>query len=200
METKMKKLNRFTIAALVCFSMFTSHSTAAESWTLSPDDSLVAYGSIKANVVGEVNKFNSIEGDISEGGLATVTIDLASVDTKVDIRNQRMIQYVFGDSTKAVLTATIDMAVINALSVGDSTVLEVEGVLNFLGNDIDVDTNFFVAKLAESKILATTESMVMIPTEQLGVNAGVDKLMELAKLPSITRVTPVSLRFVFNTK
>jgi hypothetical protein len=198
METKMKKINRLTLAALVCFSMFTGHATA-ESWQLSSEDSLVAYGSIKANVVGEVNKFNSIKGDISEDGLATVSIDLASVDTNVDIRNQRMIKYVFGDSAKAVLTATLDMDAINALAVGDSTVLEVEGVLSFLGNEIDVDTNFFVAKLAESKLLATTDSMLMIPTEELGVNAGVDKLMEIAKLPSITRVSPVSLRFVFNT-
>ena len=37
----------------------------------------------------------------------------------------------------------------------------------------------------------------MLTTEDLGIDAGIDTLQELASLESITRVTPVTLRFVF---
>lgn len=197
----MNLFKTMSLAALVYFSALSSQAFAMHHegavWQLVPDDSIVAYGSIKANVAGEVNSFDSIDGAIAADGKAMINIDLTSVNTMVDIRNQRMIKHVFGDSAKAVLSTQLDMAAINELAVGDTTVLEVEGVLSFLGQNIDVDTNFFVAKLTDSKILASTESMVMMQTEELGVNAGIDKLMELAKLPSITRVSPISLRFVF---
>jgi hypothetical protein len=45
--------------------------------------------------------------------------------------------------------------------------------------------------------MASSESMIMMSTEELGINAGIDTLMALAKLPSITRVSPITLRFVF---
>ena len=55
-----------------------------------------------------------------------------------------------------------------------------------------------VARLSENSVLVTTADFIMLSTEDLGINAGIDKLMTLAKLPGITRVTPVSVRMVFN--
>ncbi len=60
--------------------------------------------------------------------------------------------------------------------------------------------HFFVIKLSDTKLLATTNDMIMLSTEELGINSGIDKLMELAKLPGITRVSPVTLRFMFEMK
>ena len=37
----------------------------------------------------------------------------------------------------------------------------------------------------------------MVSTDELGIDAGIDKLMELAGLPGITRVAPVTIRMVF---
>ncbi|MBL4750028.1 MAG: hypothetical protein JKX71_05505 [Amylibacter sp.] len=45
-----------------------------------------------------------------------------------------------------------------------------------------------------------TAEMIWISTEEAGIDAGVTKLMELAKLPSITRAFPVTLRLVFEHK
>lgn len=197
----MKIVNTLSIAALLCVSVFSTSAFATHGdthgWQLSADESLVAYGSIKKNVVGEVNHFDSISGGIASDGKVAINIDLASVNTKVDIRNQRMIKHVFGDNAQATLKTALDMSVIDNLVVGASTIMEVEGFLTFLGNEVEVDTNFFVIKLSDTKILATTNDMIMLPTGELGINAGIDKLMELAKLPGITRVSPVTLRFMF---
>ena len=48
--------------------------------------------------------------------------------------------------------------------------------------------------------MVTSDEMLMLSTADLGITAGVDKLMELAKLPSITRVTPVTMRLIFERK
>ncbi len=45
--------------------------------------------------------------------------------------------------------------------------------------------------------MVSTKDMVFISTEDAGVSAGVDKLMELAQLPGITRTVPVTARLMF---
>jgi hypothetical protein len=39
--------------------------------------------------------------------------------------------------------------------------------------------------------------MLMLSTADLGVDGGIDMLQSLAKLSGITRVTPITLRMVF---
>ncbi|MEQ8652492.1 MAG: cytochrome c family protein [Kiloniellales bacterium] len=170
------------------------------AWTLVPDESTVAYGSIKKNTVGEVNHFTKLSGQASADGKVEVAIDLTSVETWIDIRNERMIKMVFGeDATTATVTAQVDMAGLQALPVGGAMITDVVGKLAFLGKSLDIDTPLFVARLGEDKVLVTTAEMIMISTADLGVSSGIDALQEVAKLPGITRVVPVTLRFVFQS-
>ena len=174
-------------------------SLAEEIWKLSAAESKVSYGSIKKDTVGEVNSFESISGEVSASGEATINIDVTSVQTNIDIRNERMVKHVFdANSPQATLKANIDMDEVNGLAVGASTVIDVEGVLSLSGVNLDIETEMFVVRASDNKVVVTTNDMIMIGTEDLGINAGIDKLMELAKLPGITRVAPVTLRFVFN--
>lgn len=170
------------------------------AWTLVPEESTVAYGSIKKDTVGEVNHFTKLSGQVSADGKVEVDIDLASVETWIDIRNERMIKLVFGeDATTASVSATVDMAGLQALPVGGATTSDVTGKLSFLGKSLDIETPLFIARLGEDKVLVTTAEMIMISTADLGVTGGIDELKEIAKLPSITRVAPVTLRFVFQS-
>jgi len=57
----------------------------------------------------------------------------------------------------------------------------------------------FVARLSDMTAMVTTNDMIMLSTADVGLTAGIDKLMELASLPGITRVSPVTLRLMFNT-
>jgi len=124
-------------------------------------------------------------------------IDVASVQTNIDIRNERMLKWVFTNGPKAVLSAGVDMEALKALGVGDTMMMSVDGTLALNGNDQAIQTDLFIAKLADNKIMATTDGMVMLSIDQSGLTEGVDKLMELAGLPGITRVSPVTLRLVF---
>jgi len=140
------------------------------SWNLSNTDSKVAFGS----------------GNMNDNGVATIEIDLASVNTNIDIRNERMQEHVFADKgSVSTLSATIDPKAVNDLAPGATAVIDVAGKLALGDVSLDINTTMFVAKLTDDKMMVTTDKMVMVSTEALGINAGVDKLMELAGLPSI---------------
>ena len=51
--------------------------------------------------------------------------------------------------------------------------------------------------MSEDRVLVTTEDFLMISTEDLGIDKGIDQLMKLAELSGITRVSPVAVRMVF---
>ena len=172
---------------------------AEMAWTLDGDASRVAYGSIKAEVFGEVNHFERISGGLKSDGTAEIAIDLSSVQTNVDIRNERMVEHVFkGAEAPAILNAAIDMTSLDSLAAGETTTIPVEGTLSFLGLDMPVDADMLVARLGEDRVLVTTNDMIMVAAEDIEIDAGLDKLMELAGLDSITRTVPVTLRLVFD--
>lgn len=175
-----------------------SFADGHSKWTSVANESRVAFGSIKKDVAGEVHHFNTVSGTVSKDGKLALTIDLASVETNIDIRNERMTEHVFqaGKAT-AVISGDIDMEEVNALKPGETTVIEIEASLEFAGSQNDIDAEMLVARLSDSRVLVTTADFIMLSTEDLGIDAGVNKLMELAKLPGITRVTPVAIRMVF---
>lgn len=190
----------FTSAAVAASLLMTGSVFAGghAKWTAVEDQSRIAFGSIKKDTVGEVHHFEGITGTVGEDGKLTLTVDLASVETNIDIRNERMLEHVFqtGKAT-AMVTGEIDLDEVKDLKPGDTSIVDFEGVLAFAGINVDVESEMLVARLAENRVLVSTADFIMISTEDLGIDAGIDKLMHLAKLPGITRVTPVAVRVVF---
>ncbi|QHQ35469.1 YceI family protein [Algicella marina] len=171
---------------------------AEPAWVLDAETSKVAYGSIKKDRIGEVNHFGTLAGTVDDTGLVRVEIDLASVETYVDIRNERMREHVFGATPVAVLTSQIDLEALEAMAPGDTAIVDVDGMLAFVSAEVEIYTEAFVARLADGKALVTTDGMIMLGTEELAIDGAIDTLMGLADLPGITRVAPVTFRLVFD--
>ncbi|NVO57732.1 c-type cytochrome [Rhodobacteraceae bacterium B1Z28] len=189
---------KLLLKAVTIASAIVATPALATSWTLAPESSHLAYGTIKKDTVGEVNSFTNLSGHVSPDGKVEIEIDLSSVETNIDIRNERMIEYVFRKAGTATLTAEFDMQEVSKLGVGETSIVDAEAVLSLVGTAVEIDTEMFVARLSETSVMVSTNNMVFISTEDAGVNAGVDKLMELADLPGITRTAPVTARLVFN--
>jgi len=161
-------------------------------------NSRLAFGSVKKDKIGEVHNFENLSGAVAADGSVTVDIDLTSVQTNIDIRNERINEHVFGGMAAAKLTAQLDMDALNAIAVGGMSTVDIEGSLAFLGQSVDIEAEMFVVRVSESQVLVTSNDMLFVSAEDLGISAGIDKLMELAKLPGITRTSPVTVRMVFN--
>lgn len=188
-------------SAVVAASLVMTGSVFAgghAKWTAVEDQSRIAFGSIKKDTVGEVHHFEGVTGTVGEDGKLTLAVDLGSVETNIDIRNERMLEHVFqGGKAKAMVSGEIDLDEVKDLKPGDTSIIDFEGVLAFAGVNVDVEAEMLVARLAENRVLVSTADFIMVSTEDLGIDPGVNKLMELAKLPGITRVTPVAVRVVF---
>lgn len=172
--------------------------SSAQSWVLDGVNSKLAFGSIKKNKIGEVHRFERISGSVSETGAVQVEIDLSSVQTDVDIRNERMRDFVFGGQTTGTLKAQIDMAGLKSLPVGGAGVVDSRITLSLLGRDIPVEADLFVLRITDTRVLVSTDSMVFVSSEDLGIDDGITKLMGLAELSGITRTAPITARFIFN--
>ncbi|MDX8347110.1 YceI family protein [Cognatiyoonia sp. IB215446] len=170
----------------------------AGGWVLNGEQSVVSFGSIKNDDTGEAHTFSGLTGSVSPDGMASVEIDLNSLETNIDIRNERMIEHVFKNAPSATLKAQVDMADFDGLAVGESTVTEIDGDVVFLGVEAPVYMDVFVMRLDAENVIVTTQSMMFISTDELEINEGIDMLQELASLDSITRTAPVSFRLMFS--
>ena len=175
----------------------TATASFAQEWTLNPEDSRLAFGSIKNSYIGEAHTFEGLTGTVSREGVVAIEIPLNGVSTNIDIRNERLMEHVFNSIPSATLSATLEMDALKAMRPGDTTTMEMDATLSLLGNDVDVFTEVFVARLSGRSVLVTTNDMLFLDMDQLGIDSGIDTLQELASLDSIARATPITIRFVF---
>jgi polyisoprenoid-binding protein YceI len=192
-------MTRFKMTAAAVAIVLAAPAAFAETWTLDGEMSKISFGSIKNEYNGEVHHFGGLSGTVDGQGLVSITVPLASVETMIDIRNERMREIVFNNSPTATLSATVDMAALGGLDIGEGMVTEADGTLTFLGKEVDLFTNLFVMRVGEGKVLVTTDGMLMVATDELGIDAPIDMLQEIAGLDGITRVSPVTLRLVFDS-
>ena len=65
-------------------------NAAQAQWSLDNDSSTLSFVTVKADHVGEVHTIDHLTGTIEDDGAVEITIELASVNTMIDIRNERM--------------------------------------------------------------------------------------------------------------
>ena len=97
----------FLALATLTFSgaCFAADSSNAH-WVLVKQDSRLDFASIKKGNLGEVHHFEALKGGVDENGKVNVTIDLSSVQTYVDIRNERLKEFLFETAKFPVATIT----------------------------------------------------------------------------------------------
>lgn len=88
-------MSRYFAACAAAAAIAFAGVANAQTWTLDGAASHLAYGSIKKDKIGEVNSFSGLSGTVDETGKAKVTIDLTTIETSIDIRNERMLEHVF---------------------------------------------------------------------------------------------------------
>lgn len=168
-------------------------------WRLADDESRLAFVSIKAGEVAETHTFRQLSGAMDESGIAEVTIDLASVETQVDIRNERMREIFFETAQfpDATVTADVPLEGLADLEVGARTGMVLPIAVTLHGMTAEYDADVFVSRLADGRVLVETASPVLTSAGDFGLLQGVERLREIAGLPSISPAVPVTVSLVF---
>jgi len=172
---------------------------AQGSWSVDASASSLSYVSVKSGEIAEANSFSGLSGSVTPAGAASLEIDLSTIETKVDIRNERMRDFFFevADHPTATVTATIDPAAFDTLAVGDTIAQPLKATLNVKGVEAPVETQVSVTRTDENGVLVTSKEPVIVYADALELTDGLATLQELAGLPSITPVVPVSFSIAF---
>ncbi|MFW5427050.1 MAG: YceI family protein [Methylophagaceae bacterium] len=183
---------------LVLFSV----PTFAADWILDSNTSQLNFISIKKGNIAEVHQFKSLQGQYTEQGKLKVTIDLASVDTQNPVRDERMKEHLFevDSCASAILSATVDTEIIDAIAEGASEQLTVDATLQLHGDTQPLKIDVIITRLVGAKLSVVSAKPVVINAADFSLIKGVDKLMALAKLPSISQAVPITFYLTFNLK
>ncbi|MCT7655446.1 YceI family protein [Oceanimonas sp. NS1] len=86
--------------------------------------------------MGEPNHFERVSGTLSDAGRFELTIDLASVESGIPIRNERLEEYLFETGRFPKLTLSADLSgQLEALTQGEDRVIETDATLNLHGTE-----------------------------------------------------------------
>ena len=166
-------------------------------------DSQVPFTSNKTNkqnkTITEESSFATSSAQLSADGAFAMSIDLASVKTNIDLRDERLRDWVFevAKFPKAEISGKIDMNAIGSLKTGDSLQLKQPLTLDIHGNKLDIDAQLMLKRSADNSISVETTEPVMLDAKKMGMSEGVAKLVEVMALASINEQIPVTFKGTF---
>ena len=183
---------------LISSGLLIVSATASAQWTLSNEASTLSFVTVKADHVAEVHTFDELSGAIGEDGSVSIEIALASVNTLVPIRNERMQSMLFETDLfpRATITSQINSDGLANMALGSSEEIGLDFTLELHNQSQTYNTTVLVSR-QEAGLIATTLKPIVVNAESFDLVAGVEALREVAGLPSISRAVPVSFTVVF---
>ena len=188
----------FFIRLISCAALLLMAQATLADWRLT-SASKVGYVSIKNNAIAEHNVFSGVTGSLSKKGQLKINIDLSTVETQVDIRNQRMRELFFEVTQypQAVVTAELDVQELAQVDSGAPLEIVKPFTLSLHGIEVTADAHLRVVAVG-GRAWVSTVRPILISAADFGLEGGVAALQKIAGLEAIAAVVPVSfdLKFV----
>ena len=181
------------IRSLTCVLLLLVTQATLADWRLTAA-SKVGYVSIKNNAIAEHNYFSGVTGSLNKKGQLKVSIDLSTVETQVDIRNQRMRDLFFEvmQYPEAVVTAQLDMQELAQVESGAPLELVKPFTLSLHGVESTAEAHLRIVSVG-GRAWVSTVRPILISAADFGLEGGVAALRNIAGLEAIAAVVPVSV-------
>jgi polyisoprenoid-binding protein YceI len=182
---------------MLCLSLLMAAVSAQADWILANESSQLNFVSTKANHIAETHTFTKLSGQITDDGAAELVIDLTSVNTGVDIRDQRMQSMLFDVASfpKAQIRTRLDLSAVERLS--EPTTLIIDAQLSLAGQTAPVEGQVLVVPMDGDRVSITTVAPIIVQASSLALESGIEALREIAGLPSIGYSVPVTFSLTF---
>lgn len=169
------------------------------NWELASAQSSVNYISTKNGDISEDNSFWMLDGEVTADGKATVRIFLDSVDTQIDIRDQRMRKHVFNTADHPVANITSDLkaAAGDGLPIGETRVIIDAVTVEMNGQSKTYSASFSVTPLSEARVQVSSKTPIVVQADDFGLGGGVETLRGIANLDAISPEVPVTFDLIF---
>ncbi|MDG1011408.1 MAG: YceI family protein [Luminiphilus sp.] len=190
----------FLIRFISCAALLLMTQATLADWRLT-SASKVGYVSIKNNAIAEHNVFSGVTGSLSKKGQLQINIDLSTVETQVDIRNQRMRELFFEVTQypQAVVTAELDVQELAQIDSGAPLEIVKPFTLSLHGIEATAEAHLRVVAVG-GRAWVSTVRPVLISAADFGLEGGVSALQKIAGLQAIATVVPVSIDLKFVKK
>jgi hypothetical protein len=170
----------------------------SDVWTVDTANSTFGFASIKNGDLAEVHEFGALDGEVSERGAAEIRVQLASVDTRIDIRNERMRDLLFNVAQfpLATIKAQVEIAGYEDLEIGARTGAEIEIDVEANGESATYYAIVNVTRIDEGAVSVSAAEPIMVDATEFGYGAGIEALRNVAGLDSISVIVPVTFDIV----
>ena len=189
-------------AAALCLAAMSTYA----AWRVDSSQSTLSFVTAKAGAPGaggieEVQAFKQVGGSVGNDGKLQFNVDLASVETNIPLRNDRLKDLLFkvADFPQAVFTGAVDVRRFDALRVGASADVELTGQLTIAGQSKPLSANLRVVKLASNALLVGTRTPIVVNLKDYGLQDGVEALRSVMNLNVLASSAPVSFSVVLRS-
>jgi len=202
------KMNRIAVPALfamplIC-GLFLTRPAMAE-WKINSQRSELYFVTTKAGAAGtaaiqEVQSFKKISGTVDDGGNISVNIEPGSIDTGIEIRDQRLREMLFNTVTYPVATFSgkVNPAEIKNLSIGNSRELDLKGQITLCSQSQPLIAKVRVTKITGNQLRVETRTPFIVNAADFGLKNGVEALRKVMGLNVLSSAAPVSFSLVLD--
>lgn len=170
-----------------------------------PSTSTLRFSSTKAGAAGaggvvEVHRFDRFDGGVDAMGKVWLDIELGSVNTGVEIRDQRLRTLLFdvARTPKASFVARIDPARLAALPAHATLDLDLDGTLSLAGQTRALPAALRITRLSAKSLQVSTRAPIVVDTQAFGLQAGVEALRQVMGLNFLATAAPVTFNLTLH--
>ena len=176
---------------MVCL---TTSAHVLAGWVIDPAGSYVGFASVKNDLIAENHSFTNVTGTIEDSGNAKIVIALASVETLIPIRNERMQAILFevAQYPEVTVTANLNLDGFTSLGLGESETDTILLDVNLHGTNLSKNVLVKVIRSSDTSYEITSLGPIVIHASQFALSDGLESLRKVAGLQSIDLMVPVT--------
>ena len=195
---------RTLITALAGLSVLAACSqpqtdVSAGDWTIVESESSLSFVTVKNGDLDETHELSGVSGFANALGSIHIALEMDSVETFIDIRNERVREHLFQTTEHpiAVVSASYDLSALEDMAVGASQEDQLPITLTMREIPLDLVAQVRITRLDSNRVRVESAQPIEVHALALELMDGIDTLQELAGLDSITRQVPVSFVIEF---
>lgn len=169
-------------------------ATASADWQVDPNGSHIGFASVKNDLIAEIHSFTEMTGVVSASGLATIVVQLTSVETLIPIRNERMQSMLFNTAEfpAATITSQVPVEELTSMRTGDSSTIDIEMLISLHGTKLRKKIPVKVTRAGGENYDVSSLGPIIVHASQFALSDGVEALRNIAGIQSIDLMVPVT--------
>lgn len=169
------------------------------AWKLRTDQSSFHFSSTKNGDITEEHSITKLVGEANFTGEVVVRLDLTSVETGIDIRNERMREFLFEVDKYPVarIEAEYDLSVFGEIGPGSIEIVPMTFTVFLHGVEKEMELDMTIDRQAWDRVVITPAEDLVIDAADFQLEDGLNTLKELAGLDDISTSIPMTFELVF---